>query len=263
MQTTTPTQPVTLNLAPTLSTNVATGPVSDPVVPYHEFKPENLFALSVESKKSAHTDPTKQISYMSMPLLYNYGTPENKIVKDLHMELAEAYSTGGIYEKEDDRGKSSFSLLLKFSSARPETKTFLTHHKIFYTAVAQTIFAQKGPLKCFEMDKDRPATTFKDLVQYRRDKVSGEVIPGSDPQMYVKVKPWSAVFVGLDGKPIPWRVLQNVNMTGIPLVHYESIYAGGNGKASLQAKLVSMVVTKVEPRGNANLQQGTVKKYAE
>lgn len=255
----------TLNFAPAAPTltTAATGPVSDPVVNYADFKAENVFALSVKTEKSKHTDPTKQITYMTLPFLYNYGTQDQKSVKEWREEWPLAYSTGGIFEKEDEKGASKFSLLLKFNLGRDETKAFLAKNKESYMAIARAVYAQKGQLKCFDMDAERPASTIKDLVQFPRDKVSGEPIPGADPQAYVKVRPWSCAFVGLDGKPIPWRLLQNVNIEGIPLVHKESAYAGGNGKASTQARLVSMVVLKIEPRGNDKLQQKTVKKYAE
>lgn len=258
-------QPPTLTFAPAAPTltTAATGPVSDPVVNYADIKAENVFALSVKTDKSKHPDPTKQITYMSLPLLYNYGTLDQRSVKDWREELPLAYSTGGIFEKEDEKGSSKYSLLLKFNLNRDETKVFLGKNKESYGAIARAVFAQKGQLKCFDMDVERPASTIKDLVQFPRDKVSGEPIPGADPQAYVKVRPWSCAFIGLDGKPIHWRLLQNVNIEGIPLVHKESVYAGGNGKASLQARLVSMVVLKLEPRGNDKLQEKTVKKYAE
>ena len=101
---------------------------------------------------------------------------------------------------------------------------------------------------------------FKNPLTYPKDKLTGQAIPGKDPQMYIKVIPGKSIFTDLQGKVLSWKLLENVDMTFIPLVHYEKLY--GNGKtASLQVKMASAVVTSIRPRNAGDLQKTTIQRY--
>ena len=70
------------------------------------------------------------------------------------------------------------------------------------------------------------------------------------------------LFTDLHGNPIPWDLLIDAEVEGYPLIHYSHLYANGNGNASPQAKLVSMVVTSVEALGTQTRQTATIERIA-
>ena len=50
----------------------------------------------------------------------------------------------------------------------------------------------------------------------------------------------------------------DADIEGYPLAHYSHLYASGNGKATAQSKIASMVVTSVVPRNTQTRQTGTI-----
>lgn len=231
-------------------------------VNFANFLPSNLYALSPESKQSKPKGNEPVVSYHEIVLQYNYGTVEQPKVDKLQKEEPECYSSGGIYSSEKD-GRKSYSICAKWSTSKPETKQFMEAHMGMYMGCAQVVNTNKAALKIFSFRLDNPDIMemgFKNPVSYPKDKLTGQAIPGKDPQMWIKIIPGKSVFTDLQGKTLNWKLLENVDMTFIPVIHFEKLY--GNGKtASLQIKLASAVVTSIKPRNAGDLQKGTIQKY--
>jgi len=132
-----------------------------------------------------------------------------------------------------------------------------------YKACAELIYKNRAALKLPHFMKENPeGSNFKHPVYYPRDKVTLEIIPGKSPSMYLQLsarKDSRTMFCGLDEKPISWDLLKNVQMSFIPLVHFEKIYVGG-GKPSLQMKLVSGIVTSVMSKSSVVRQKSTIER---
>jgi len=65
------------------------------------------------------------------------------------------------------------------------------------------------------------------------------------------------LFTGLDAKPIPWTLLDKVEMKFIPLLHIKGMYIGG--KPSIQTEMSSAIVTSIKARNTDSQQMQTIK----
>lgn len=205
--------------------------------------------------------------YNDISLQYNYGSQEQPRVNDFLMEWPEVYSNGGIIKKDeptpDGKTKTSYSVQVTLPQAG-ETGVLIKRINEVHAACAYIIAQYKGPLKMFDFDHQRPGALFKNPIYYPRDD-QGNLREGKNPSIYLKLfkRGYGAteertLFTDLEGKPIRWELLQGVEMKFIPLVHCEKIYIGG-GKASLQMKVVSAVVTYVAARNTVTRQTDTIK----
>jgi hypothetical protein len=130
---------------------------------------------------------------------------------------------------------------------------------------AYILSQMKGGVKLYNFDpKMAEATGLKNPVYRARDQVTGEIVQGRAPSMFLKlfsrgtgVLAEQTLFTGPTGKPIPWTLLQGVEMKFIPLIHVKRIYVGG-GKGSIQMEVVSAVVTSVRARNTSTRQLQTI-----
>jgi len=157
--------------------------------------------------------------------------------------------------------------MCKFDNNNPEHVQLINTMDNLYQGTAfilNTMKVQVG-LRHFNMEAAE-ATGLKRPIYRPYDKVTGDPIQGRAPSMFLKLfrrgkAPFAeeTLFTGLDEKPIPWTLLQNVEMRFIPLIHVKRIYVGG-GKASIQMEVVSAVVTSIRARGSATRQTGTIQR---
>ena len=247
-----------------------TNPMTSKIIEFNQFKKENVSGSKpvLQSIKK----PNETINYNEVKLSYNYGTPTNPITRDLYFELPKMRATGVKTKEEPATGKNgpytkvSCSMMLIFDLADPETKDEClqavekldeVHH-----AACLAIDACKGQLKMYDFDPQKPGGMFKNPVFWHRDEVTGEKVKGKNPSLWVKLynSPYKrTLFTGLDGKAIDWKLLNNVEIEMVPLLHIEKIYVGA--KLSLQIHLASAVVLKVAAAGSESLQVSTMEKY--
>ena len=239
------------------------------LVTYDAFVSANLKGsepIPKEVKKSNET-----IKYNDIKLSYNYGTAEEPIIQDLFFECPTVTSTG-ITKKEEpntkgkdgkDYTKTSYSMMLLFDLADGETRTeslsALEKLDEVFNASCDAVASCKGKLKMHDFDPRRPGGSFKNPVYWHRDETTGEKIKGKNPNIWVKLRPYGnnkTLFTDLKGQPISWDLLKDVNVTLLPLLHYEKIYVGA--KASLQIFLASAIVLKIVPAGTESRQLSTI-----
>jgi hypothetical protein len=130
---------------------------------------------------------------------------------------------------------------------------------------AYILYTLKGQVKLPHFNKDMAeATGLKNPIYRPRDEVTGDIIPGRAPSMFLKLfsrgKPpmlEQSLFTDLVGNPIPWKLLEGVEMKFIPLLHIKRMFIGG-GKASIQMEVLSAVVTYVKPKGTTSKQDATM-----
>jgi hypothetical protein len=239
------------------------------LVSYDSFLAPNLKGSEPIPKEVKKLNET--IKYNDIKLSYNYGTPEEPIIQDLFFECPVVTSTG-IAKKEEpntkgkdgkDYTKTSFSMMLLFDLADPETKNdsnrALEKLDEVFSASCDAIASCKGKLKMHDFDPRRPGGSFKNPVYWHRDETTGEKVKGKNPNIWVKLRPYGnnkTIFTDLNGKPIEWSLLKDVNVTLLPLLHYEKIYVGA--KASLQIFMASAIVLKIVAAGTESRQLSTI-----
>jgi len=239
---------------------------------YNDYNNGRLTCTPSEQKTIPGTGPEAKPPsppqyYFQIPLMYNYGTQEKRILNDFLLEFCEMETSLGIQSKQGQSGKMEHSIMCKFDNNNPEQNKTIEVMDQLYLGCAYilgTVKVQVG-LRHFNPEQAE-ATGLKRPVYRPYDKVTGELIQGRAPSMFLKLfsrgkAPYAeqTLFTDITGKPIPWTLLQNVNMKFIPLVHVKRMYIGG-GKASIQMEVVSAIVTSISARGSTTRQTDTLQR---
>ena len=213
------------------------------------------------------TPPSPPQYYYQIPLMYNFGTAENRILNEFMFEACEMDTQFGIQSKPGQSGRVEHSVMCRFDSNNPEHNRFIESIGQIHGGCAYILSQMKGAVKLYNFNAQMAeATGLKNPIYRARDEVTGEVIQGRAPSMFLKLfsrgkAPMleQTLFTGLDGKPIPWSLMQGVEMKFIPLIHVKRLYVGG-GKASIQMEVVSAVVTSIRARNTTSRQLGTIQR---
>ena len=195
--------------------------------------------------------------YKEIPLLYNYGTPETPIIDQFFFELPEIKSFGGINSTIEEKPprvegdppyiKESHAIMFSFDLRDPECKECLTKLDELYMGTAKALGKFKGKVNRMHFNPDAPQGAYKHPVYWKYDTATGERVPGRNPSMWVKLNHWTnnkTLFTDIEGNPIDWELLTDVEVKMYPLLHVEKIYCG-SGLPSLQIKVVSAVITDI------------------
>lgn len=243
--------------------------MSNKYVTFDNFKPENLGGSEPEPGQAKVNGET--INYNNIKLHYNYGTAEDPIISDFLLELPECTTTGIRYKDETKQGpegpytKRTASMMIRFDLDNPKLKSDLQKALESLDGVhrgtSEILGRFKGKVKLFSFDPKNPGETFKSPVYWPRDPNSGEKILGKNPNLWVNLKTMKTnktLFTGLDGKPVDWKLLENVDITFVPLLHFEKIFVGK--VVSMKAQLVSAVLLRVSESNTQTRQQDTLQK---
>lgn len=240
--------------------------MSAPFAVYSTFDVQNLRAGDRVEKPIPAKAGQQPGKYHEIPLFYQYppaheGLPP--VMGSVRIEFPELYSNGGIVERIGQSGRPEWSIMSRLPQVG-ETLRLTQVLSAFHLQAAQFLNACKGAVGMPLFSLQAPeATGFKSIIVLPRDKTTGEVRVGFDPQIYIKLMKRGfgateekSLFTGLDGKPIDWELLKGVELRYIPLVEFTNIYA--SGKASIQYKLISAVVTSVVKKNTETTQTATI-----
>lgn len=238
---------------------------------------ENFIGTHIQGvkpkEKSFDTDNGK-VQYKEVPIQYNYGSDESPIIDSCFFELPPVTCKGGIDTKKETKPsrnpgdppyvKESHAMMVIFDLQNQDDQVCLDKLDELHAGAARAFGKFKNDVGMFDFDPERPGSTFKNPVYYKRDQVTGERVK-SNPSLWVKLNHWKnnkTLFTDLEGNPIDWSLLYDVELKLIPLVHVEKIYVGG-GKASLQLKLVSAIIVDIAQINTRTRQGATLTKYKE
>jgi hypothetical protein len=239
---------------------------------YTDFTVSRLSCTPSEQKTIPGTGPQSKPAsppqyYYQIPLMYNFGTQENRILNDFLFEGCELETNFGIQSKPSQSGRVEHSIMCRFDLNNKEHVSFIESIGNIHAGCAYILSQMKGQVKLYNFNPEMAeATGLKNPVYRARDELTGEVIQGRSPSIFLKLfnrgkgtMTEQTLFTGLDGKPISWTLLQGVEMKFIPLIHVKRIYVGG-GKASIQMEVLSAIVTCVRARNTTSRQLGTIQR---
>lgn len=209
--------------------------------------------------------PTAPQYYFQVPLMYDFGSPDKKMMRDFLLEGCEMETKFGIQSKQGPSGRMESSIMCSYDTNNPDHHKWIETMNLIHSGCAYILQAMKGVVKLYNFDaKMAEATGMKHPVYRPRDELTGDIIQGRAPSMFLKLfsrgKPpmvEETLFTDIHGKPIPWSLLRMVEMKFIPLIHIKRIYIGG-GKCSIQMEVSSAIVTAVRARGSTTLQLTTI-----
>lgn len=241
-------------------------------VNHRDFQVGKLSCTPAEKKQipGSGKDGSPAQYYHQIPLMYNYGTDDKRLLDDFLLEGCEMTSKGGIQSKQGQSGRMEYSIMVSYDTNNVDQSQFLDCINKVHGGAAYILGTMKGAVGMHEFQVNLPtATGFKNPIYRPRDEMTGELIQGRQPSSFWKLfqrgKPpmgEQTLFTDPDGKPIPWSLLSGVELKFIPLIHIKRIYIGG-GKASLQMELISAVVTLARPRNTATRQVSTLNQLKE
>lgn len=248
-------------------------------VKYNEFDPSKLIVDSPVQKQIPRSQPPNY--YRETAIQYNYGTPEQPRIGSLLVEWPEIFANGGISIKDEQGGRKSYSIYVQLPE-EGETGELVKQEDLLYMSIATQIAKIKGqigmpgfmpfipgPNGQQQFNKQSASALLRPIITYPTDKLSGEVIPGKAPRAYLKLMKRGfgaaeekTLFTDLSANPIHWDLLSGVEMKFIPVIHYEKVYIGG-GKASIQAKVQSAVVTYLVGKNTQTCQTMTIQRLVQ
>ena len=219
-------------------------------------------------------DNGESISYNEIKLHYNYGTTEEPVISDLFFELPPVGAAGIRMKEEEKTGKNgpykkqTFQIMIRLELTDPKTRAEIQSaiDKIdeVHGKACQLLGKCKGKVKMHDFDPQRPGGMFKNPIYWPRDEVTGEKITGKSPSLWLKLrngKTNKTLFTDLNGHIVDWKLLTNVDVTLVPLLHFEKIYIGS--KASLQVHLASAIILKIAAAGTQSRQVSTMDRLKE
>lgn len=257
-------------------------------IPYPSYKDYSGTRLSCsppETKPIPGTGPTpgnpnaRPTNYYQIQLLYNYSVNEsNKILQDFMLEGCEMETSTGIQSRPAQSQQTAtgqannapprmeHSIMCKFDPGNADHNKFIETMSLVHGGCAFILSQYKGMVKMLDYNAQTPENGLKHPIYRARDETTGELLQGRAPSMFFKLftrgKPpmvEQTLFTDLNMKPIPWSLLEGVEMKFIPLIHVKRIYIGG-GKASLQMEVVSAIVTSLRARNTATRQSSTIER---
>lgn len=246
-------------------------------VTYTNFVTERLTASQPE-KKTVPTNNTNgpnganantQVSapnYFQIPIMYNYGTDTSRL-NDFLLEGPEIESSTGIQSKpsQSNNARMEHSIPCRFDIGDPEQNRFIDVMNAVHRACSHILGTMKGTVKMIHFNPNAPDALFRNPIYRPYDESTGEILQGRSPSMFLKLFSRGKVgmeeqtlFTGVDGNPIPWALLNGVEMKFIPLIHIKRIYVGS--KASLQMEVQSAIVTSIRARNSSSKQLATLQR---
>lgn len=241
------------------------------VINYENFNIENI-KMSVEHKKYLYCNETYQFKKIIPKYVYEDGTED-----DIYIQIPEVFSYGiKTFENKNDQAPShSFSFVLDVKpndddineekAKEMTTKTI----KIFEQILEKfkLFLAEEAVMKKLEIVKKKLWTEIVDEIKpflsYQTDKETKEIIEGSSPTLFLKLKTENdkkknpsikSVFRQFNSHSeeiedisptlLP-DLFQNVRCMATGVVHIESIYIPKTNSVSIQHKLHEVLITEV------------------
>lgn len=236
---------------------------------YTTFDSRNLtFPHEPKLKSIPGNDSQKYLSDEMMYIVQETDGTRNQIQTNIRLPR----STWRVFKNVDNNGKVSYSAVTNLDVNIPEQKQVLQILNGVHQASAVRLATNPNYADLFGPDDNTPDlkyqfalrdTTIKGLVRYRRDKATKQIVPGSKPSLWAKMKPGSTVLVSLSGQPLnDWDKLANTTLDiDGPLICCTGIYKGS--VRSEQCQLVSgLVVSKID-RVNVDKEKEMAKKFRE
>jgi hypothetical protein len=223
-----------------------------------------------EPKDKSFDSQNGKVTYKEISLSYNYGTPDAPIIDSCYIEFPEVTSYGGIVAKKETKApikdgdpsyiKESYSMMFTLNLQDPECVACLKKMDDLHKGSARVLAKYKGKVGMYSFNPEHPGEIYKHPIYYKIDPVTCEKVAGKNPSLWVKLNAWKnnkTLFTDLNETVIDWALLNEVEVKMIPLLHVEKIYIGG-GKASLQIKLHSAIVTDIAPINTRTRQTATL-----
>jgi hypothetical protein len=238
------------------------------IVPFNNLNIDKI----VSSPPNAKSIPNSGMTYFLIPLGYDYSNNnENPRIDTFYLELPKVKCYNGIIintpkitnnsnNQQKLDFKPQYQMCISFSTLGYDIKDFVLKFNKLYMKLASIVDANKIFCKLPKFNLRDPESLLKNPLYYQQDPETKEYIPGKSPTLYCKLfkrdfgnsLSEKTLFITPSKKEIDWKNLFNCEIELCPLLSIESIYVGS--KASIQMKMVSAIVTNINPRNSVSRQ---------
>ena len=235
-------------------------------VDYTNFERTSLVLGSPESKTSK-AEGAKNAPFVIAPLYYMYKAANGAVVKaPFCIRICDTRSFGMMppHDKE-----YKYKVVLNVDPTAEEVLKCLKVLDAVHERMIELIVEDKqkaAMLKANDLDVAKAKEKgkgFKKLISYPKDKATNEPDYTRNPSVYVDLNKFDSVdksksrFETLDlenkSMDIDWKVIEESQYKGRPIIHYTNIYSGNTG-ISAQSYLVSYAITDLKAKSASNLQ---------
>lgn len=235
------------------------------IVNWKDFDPSRL---SLDKPQNKTFDGTKnggtKGSYAIAKLVYSYPTPNGGFVKDdLYFEQCPINVSGLLEPQEGATNTKDVQIKAVYDISDADVNKFLNVMDAFYKRLCELIMPLKMDLKVKDFNANTATALFKHPIYRPTDSISGEVDITKKPSQFYKLRKtfnsMTQFFSLVEKKPLSWDKVKTAEFKCIPLIVYDRLYAGGNGKISLQSYVSSAVVLPgIRQIGTTNRQANTI-----
>jgi hypothetical protein len=229
-------------------------------VNWKQFDPARLSIEKPESKPWENKAENKKGSYLKAKIMYLYDAPNGTMIKDtLYFEHCPSFFEG--LTTSDNNGKKETQTQARYDISKVETRQFLEVCDKIYNRLIDLVIPLKDDFNSKEFNKATAKALMKHIIYRPVDTITGETDPNKNASQYHKVYTFGksqTLFISLKKEKCGYDLLKTAQFHGIPLISYDTLYSGGNGKISIQSHMSSCVITsKLETLGSNNRQMVT------
>lgn len=225
---------------------------------FSEVKVENIFAYPPQVQGE------KNKAYVSTDMYKVAKEDGSYMEEELTFRGPPLISNYGISQKENEQtGTKNYAIYTTLAGSRdPKQKQFIEFLDKLYDRKAQ--IAEEHRLR-FGMPKFTAETADEKIIRYAKypkDEATQQVYTDRDPYFASKLIPWfkqRTMFVGLDGKVIPWARLMNVEMCFVGV--YTCGYHKGGLGLNFPMKMKEAIVLYYRKVENNSSQERTIEEY--
>lgn len=222
--------------------------------------------MDIEQKTFPGTGPNAKPPsppqvYYRIPLVFNFGSSENKHLDNFFLEGCEMESANGIItEPQRCTNKIDCKIMARFDRSDASHTRFLDVINKIYEGCAYMLYWFKDRVKMYQFNaRLAEATGLKYPVFRPCDDVTGEFVPYKEPTIFFKLNSQHDItmFTNPSGQLIPWHRLEKATITFIPLLRFQCIHISG-GRASIKISIISATVTSFYPQNTIVRQLATI-----
>lgn len=231
-------------------------------VAYDQMDLDAIFCPKPSAKKIPGNE-TQQYLSSNCEYRINPITDEKPEYVDFRFEGPVLYSKFGVTQMVDkDRGTTSYSIYSPLPQS-DENIAFFTHTTLdsLHDRMCEYAYEYRQVIGKPQLTKEGAKSMIPQLYKYKKDKATNEYYYDRDPHIYSRLNMTGdrTVFVGMDGKVIPFYKLESVEMKYVP-VYSLGFYCGGMG-ISFPMKMVEAIVLYYRKSNATSSQADTIEKY--
>ncbi|AYV86286.1 MAG: hypothetical protein Solumvirus3_22 [Solumvirus sp.] len=223
------------------------------------------------TQKSVKGD--EKTKYITGPIAYNFGAADKPVLNEFLIDLCPLKARGIDSKQKNDGSKppkpipgvfEHSVMVLYDQNVQEQKECFEMWHALYKDSCDFVSTCPEDFNKSKFSYEDAFDKGFKPPCNYPADKTTKKLDKTRSPahwlKCYERKTPFGnerTLFSGLDGKPVPWEKLRNVDMTFVPRMHVKSLYGNGNN-ISIQIEMRSAVIIDIKARNTQNDQTDVI-----